>query len=262
MAGCIWLIGGTQESVALARGIADQSLATIVTVTTASARSLYCGITPLSVEVGCLSEATIAAFLHQHGIDRILDASHPFATAISALAIQAAQQFQIPYLRYERLALAPVDGEMEPLGLDNFATLVSGNWLLGHRVLVIVGYRSLFYFQPWHERATLFARILPSTLALEAAFQAGFTPDRVIALRPPVPLELERSLWQHWKISMVVTKASGRAGGEDVKRQLAAELGIPLLVIERPLVAYPQQTSDVQVALAFCRNPRSTPPPG
>jgi precorrin-6A/cobalt-precorrin-6A reductase len=51
---------------------------------------------------------------------------------------------------------------------------------------------------------------------------------------------------------MVVTKASGTAGGEDIKHQIAAELGVKLIVIDRPSIAYPQQTSDLQTALAFC----------
>jgi precorrin-6A/cobalt-precorrin-6A reductase len=119
--------------------------------------------------------------------------------------------------------------------------------------MLTIGYRSLLYFQHWQERATLFARIMPSTQALEAAIVAGFTPSRLIALRPPISLELERSLWRQWQISLVVTKASGEAGGETVKQQVAAELKIPLVVIARPAIIYPQQTSDEAEAIAFCR---------
>ncbi|HEY9832846.1 MAG TPA: precorrin-6A/cobalt-precorrin-6A reductase, partial [Stenomitos sp.] len=57
----------------------------------------------------------------------------------------------------------------------------------------------------------------------------------------------------HWQISLVVTKASGVAGGEEIKRAVAAELGLPLVVIRRPVVDYPQQTNDFSVALEFCR---------
>lgn len=53
-------------------------------------------------------------------------------------------------------------------------------------------------------------------------------------------------------ISVVVTKASGTPGGQDVKRTVAAELGIDLIAIARPTVEYPQQTSDLSVALDFC----------
>ena len=78
--------------------------------------------------------------------------------------------------------------------------------------------------------------------------------DRLIALRPPVTLELERAIWQHWQITTVVTKASGLAGGELIKRQLAKELGISLIVINRPSLQYPGQTHDLTLALEFCRS--------
>ena len=75
----------------------------------------------------------------------------------------------------------------------------------------------------------------------------------MIAIRPPVSAEIEKSLWRHWEISLVVTKASGVPGGEGIKRVVAAELGLPLVVIDRPVVNYPQQTHDFSVALEFCR---------
>ncbi|NJN85475.1 MAG: cobalt-precorrin-6A reductase [Leptolyngbyaceae cyanobacterium SL_7_1] len=278
MAGRVWLIGGTQDSVVLAHLLAQGSLACVVSVTTESARSLYRGISPLSVWVGCLTPETIASFLQTQAIDQILDASHPFAVEISALAIEAAQRYSLPYLRYERANLEPtpttpanlpVDLPRDlPRGLielDSFNTLIAGHWLAGQRVLLVVGYRSLPLFQPWQHRATLFARILPSTMALTTALAAGFTPDRLIALRPPLSVELERSLWQHWQISTVVTKASGQAGGEGVKRQVAASLGVRLIVIRRPTIRYPQQTSEIATALAFCQRLSGlaglTPPP-
>ena len=111
----------------------------------------------------------------------------------------------------------------------------------------------LSQFTRWQDRAILFARILPSAIALDAALKAGFTPDRIIAIRPPLCLELETALWQHWNISLVVTKASGTAGGEDNKINLANQLNIPLIIIERPLINYPQMTQYFQSAIEFCQ---------
>jgi len=149
----------------------------------------------------------------------------------------------------------PLQTNNEPavITLDSFETLVAGDYLNQQRVLLTVGYKVLSLFQDWQARSTLFARILPAVTSLEAAIAAGFSRDRIIALRPPVPFELEMALWRHWDISLVVTKASGVAGGEATKRQVAAQLGIPLIVIDRPVVKYPQQTSDVAVALEFCQ---------
>lgn len=248
----IWLIGGTQESVQLARAIAHSSLPCIVTVTTESARSLYPSTSTLQVWVGRLDQQQLENFLQIHQISCILDASHPFAVQVSKMAIAAAATFQLPYLRYERPRLEE-SSQPNEIVLDSFETLLAGDYLKRRRVLLIVGYRPLEQFHAWQPHAVLFARILPSVTALEAALAAGFTPDRLIALRPPISVDLERALWQQWQISMVVSKASGIAGGENIKRQVAAELGVEWVAIARPPVSYPQKTSEVAIALKFCR---------
>ncbi|MDJ0704721.1 MAG: precorrin-6A/cobalt-precorrin-6A reductase [Leptolyngbyaceae cyanobacterium MO_188.B28] len=315
----LWLIGGTQESAQLAAEIAQTTLPCTITVTTASAKSLYPQADNLRIWVGAVTPNTIVAFIQQETIGAILDASHPFAVTVSQLAIATAQRLGIAYLRYERpgwvdggdgeAGEAGGDGEAgedggenvvetqhvasrdrragrdggdggvgqnpkskiqnpksqnskskiqnlkskipTPLILDSFDALLAGDYLAGERVLLTVGYRTLGQFQPWQNRAALFARILPSMAALEAALAAGFTPDRLIALRPPISADMEEALWRQWNISLVVTKASGQAGGEDIKRKLAAKLGIQLAIISRPHLLYPQQTSDLAVALAF-----------
>ncbi len=137
--------------------------------------------------------------------------------------------------------------------------MLSGSYLQGQRVFLTVGYKPLHLFQPWQERSTLFARILPSAIAIDAATAAGFTSERLICLRPPIAADLEKALWQQWKISLVVTKASGTPGGEHTKRNVAAALGIPIIVINRPVIEYPQQTSDFSVALEFCRHQLNSP---
>lgn len=255
----IWLIGGTSESALIAEALAyETQLSCIITVTTEAAQKLYPKTPLLQVWVGKLDTENIGKFIQEQRIAAILDASHPHAAEISKLAIAAASQYQIPYLRYERPPAIPKSPPCQTneniIQLDNFETLVAGNFLTQQRVLLTIGYRFLSLFQPWQEKTTLFARILPSLTALEAALKAGFTSDRLIAIRPPISIELERSLWQQWQISMVVTKASGEAGGEDIKRVLAAELGISLIIIQRPPVKYPQQTSNIAEVLDFLKN--------
>lgn len=248
----IWLIGGTQDSTHLAQALIHAAIPTVVTVTTESARHLYPTHPLLTILVGTLDPGAMGSWLQHHRIAGILDASHPFARIVSQGAIAAAQRHRIPYLRYERPSLgdlppAPAPSDWHPQDLEE--TL----WQ-GRRILLILGYRMLPQFQPWHDRATLFARILPSEIALKTALNAGFSPARLIALRPPISVNLERALWQQWDISLVITKASGQAGGEDIKRYLAEELGIPLVVLPRPFVAYPDQTSTLDQAIAFCQN--------
>ncbi len=249
----LWLIGGTTESVALAEAIASFELPCTITVTTMAAEALYPKTPELRVWVGRLDAYQLEQFLAQQQIAAILDASHPYAVEISQSAIRAANNRQIPYLRFEREAVNAQMSSQAVISLDSFKTLLAGNYLDQQRVLLTVGYKSLPLFRSWQDRSTLFARILPAATSLDAAIAAGFRSDRIIALRPPISAELEKALWRHWDISLVVTKASGVAGGEDIKRMVSAELGIPLIVIDRPPIDYPQQTNNFSTAVEFCR---------
>jgi precorrin-6A/cobalt-precorrin-6A reductase len=247
--GRIWLIGGTSDSAKIALAIAAEQFPCTVTVTTPSAQALYPQSSELKIWVGTLKSPQLWTFCTQEKIVAIVDASHPYAVTVSQNAIAIATQKQIPYLRYERAAINAL-GAVE---LDSFETLLKEDYLLGQRVLLTVGYKALPLFQSWQNRATLFARILPAVNSLAVAISAGFSSDRIMALRPPVSAALEKALWQQWQISLVVTKASGEAGGEDIKRSVAAELDISLIVIARPKVVYPRQTNDISEVLTFCR---------
>jgi precorrin-6A/cobalt-precorrin-6A reductase len=251
----VWLIGGTSESAILAKAIISFQIPCVVTVTTETARNLYSlNSTLLNIWVGFLEQNIILPFIQKNNITAIVDASHPFAIEISKLAIATATQYNLPYLRYERSACETVDEEENILHLESFESLLSGEYLAEKRVMLTLGYRHLYPFQDWQKRSILFIRILPSVVSLEAAFKAGFTPDRIIAIRPPISMELEKALWQQWNISLVVTKASGIAGGEVVKRKVAAELGIPLIIIDRPPLNYTRKTTDLKTAIEFCQN--------
>ena len=218
-----------------------------------------------SVFVGALEPAQMATFLQQQRIACILDASHPFAKVVSEGAIAATKLpqnvFQTAYLRYERKPLSPETSRNQSalshvLISTSLDEILNNSKLHHQNILLTLGQRSLrthaSQLIQLRQTSRLFVRILPSPAALSAAIAAGFGSKEIIALRPPISCELEKALWQQWQISLVIAKASGRAGGEDTKRQLAAELGISLWLLERPPVFYPQQTHSVVEALQFC----------
>lgn len=248
----LWLIGGTGEAVTLAHGLAAAAVPCLVTVTTAAARQSYSENPNLRVRVGGLEVATLGDFIEAQGIGAVLDVSHPFAVEISQGAIAAAQALNLPYWRYERPSLEPSAAPSLIRPVANLKSLLTPETLAGQRVLLTLGYRWLHHFAPWQAQATLFARILPSPIALGAALAAGFTPDRLIALRPPITADLEQALWQQWRITRVITKASGGPGGEATKRAIAERLGIPLYVLSRPHLDYPVVCHSQAAALALC----------
>lgn len=255
----IWLIGGTTESVQLASALDRAGLPGVITALADSAQTLYPQSLRFIICTGALTEHTWQTFCRGHQIGAILDASHPYATEISTLAIQASTQLQIPYLRFERPS-GSGDGSDDRAAqnpwvveVDTVAQLVQGQYLEGQRVLLTIGSKWLPQFQEYQSTSTLFTRILPRVQAFQAADEAGFSCDRIIALRPPISFDLEKALWQQWQISVVVTKASGQPGGEDIKRRVAQALGVTLIIIKRPILPYPHQTSDIETAVQFCQ---------
>lgn len=261
----LWLIGGTREAVLLAQALLAASIPCVVTVTTAAAQRAYPDHPHLTVQVGSLDQTQLAAFIQTHAIGAILDASHPFAVAISQGAMAQAEAMGLPYWRYERPLATPLaaeergaDGEIcnpggkPPLRVPNLAAALTPDILANQRVLLTLGYRWLAAFRPWQEQSTLFARILPSPVALEAALAAGFMPERLIALRPPIDAPLEQALWQQWSVTTVITKASGQPGGEETKQRVAARLGVSLVIIDRPALAYPTVSHDLEDLVSRC----------
>jgi precorrin-6A/cobalt-precorrin-6A reductase len=253
-AGKVWLIGGTSDSATIAKILVESEIPLVITVTTATAQALY--VDRAEVVVGCMSLIEMGCFCQHHQIKVVIDASHPYATTVSQQAIALTRKLNIPYLRYERHHYQPFSvkrQDSEVIEVASFEHLLAGDYLTAQRVLLTVGCNALPKFQSWQHKATLFARVLPKIKSLEMAIASGFTGDRLIALRPPISAAMETALWQQWDISLVVTKASGNAGGEDTKRQVAASLGIPLIVIPRPQMIYPKKTLAIADILPFCK---------
>ena len=97
----------------------------------------------------------MAQFCRSYQIAAIIDASHPFAIAVSEAAIQVAQTQNLPYLRYERPCV-PQTQNKEVTYVENFATLLQGQYLADQRVLLTVGYRPLPLFRSWQSRTNPF----------------------------------------------------------------------------------------------------------
>ena len=70
-------------------------------------------------------------------------------------------------------------------------------------------------------------------------------------MQGPFSLELNRELYKKYMAEVIVTKDSGRVGGTDTKAAAAMELGLPLVLIERPVLRYDHLARSFAEALAF-----------
>ncbi len=246
----IWLVGGTSDSRQIAQLLDTAGIPWVATVTRPSATRLY-GQLSGSVMVGSLTPEAGLLFVKQWGIGAVVDASHPFAVAASQMAMECVAQAGIPYLRFER----PEVIEREDPVVEWIPTveqLLQPHYLTSQRILSTLGLKLLPHLIPWLHSSQIWARVLPESAAL--ALKMGFPAEYLLLERLPVDPDRERQLWLDLKLDCVLTKASGAAGGIPLKLALAKELGIRLLVLERPRLEYPLVTSDLHQVLSFCQD--------
>ena len=248
----VLLLSGTSEGPGLARALLEAGYEVIATVTTESGREhLFGQMQPaLTVEVGGFTEPELHAFLAQGGADLVLDATHPFAVRITRMASAVCAALPVPYIRYERPDWQPPEGTVYA---DSYAAAAALLPTLGSRAMLTIGARQLKYFAALHAQITLFARILPVLSSLQQAMQAGFTQDTLLCLRPPFSRDFNRSILREYQVDVLVTKASGAAGGVVEKVLAAQDLGLTTLMIRRPASSDLLTVSTVEDAVRLCQ---------
>jgi precorrin-6A/cobalt-precorrin-6A reductase len=156
----------------------------------------------------------------------------------------------VPFVRYERPDWEPPPGTRFA---DSFAEAAAALPSLGRRVLLTIGAKQLKHFSALHGRLVMVARILPCVASLQQALDAGFTPDRVLCLRPPFSEAFNQAILREYGADVLVTKASGREGGVVEKVLAAHALGLTVLMIRRPEPLDVPCVSTLEAAVRECQ---------
>jgi len=228
MSAChLLILGGTGEAAALAHG-ALAFFGDGMRVTTALAgRTQRPGPIPGQVRIGGFGGPTgLAAYMMGQGVDRLIDATHPFAAEISRAGRLAAGRTGIPRLTLRRpnWQRHPLDRWIEVDSLEAAALLVGR---LGRRAWLTVGANSITPFASATGVRFLVRMIDPPREPLPLKF------CQVIVGRGPFSLVEERHLLERHGIDVVVCKASGGAATE-AKLIAARELSLPVIMVRRP----------------------------
>ncbi|MFC8881459.1 cobalt-precorrin-6A reductase, partial [Streptomyces cinereoruber] len=168
----------------------------------------------------------LAAWLGEHAVDAVIDATHPFAERISFNAARAAATSHVPLLALRRPGWVPEEGDdwRDVGSLAAAATALDG---LGDRVFLTTGRMGLAAFA---DRPEWF--LVRSVDAPEAPVPAR---TEVLLDRGPFTLDGERELLRRHRIDVLVTKDSGGTATAP-KLTAAREVGIPVVVVRRPPV--------------------------
>lgn len=182
----------------------------------------------------------LVGYLKAARIERLVDATHPYAGLISINAVAASQQSGVPLVRFMRPAW------IEPGGAEwqHAASIAEAAAALpsGATVLVTTGHEGL---------AELLARDDCSLIVrlIEAPEFPLPRHARLILARPPHRLEDERTLFRQEGITHLVTK---NAGGEATAAKLVAarEAGAEVVMIARPVYGPAREVGTVDEAVA------------
>jgi precorrin-6A/cobalt-precorrin-6A reductase len=228
----VLILGGTAEGRELAGALPGFDVVSSLAGRT-SAPVLPTG----AVRVGGFG-GTLADYLR--GFDAVVDATHPFATAVTATAVTAARTAGVPLVRLVRPPWTeqPGDDWRRVPSLPAAATLADS---LGQRLFLAVGRGGL----------TAFAGVSAWCLARTVEAPDPPLPRRlhVVRDRGPFTVEGERDLLTRHAIDVVVARDSG--GVTDAKIHVSRELGLPLVLVDRPPETAPTCVNGVSAAVAW-----------
>jgi precorrin-6x reductase len=248
-----WVFSGTSDGNALARELAAQCGPIVISTATEYggevAREVCPGVTVWAGRHGV--EARRRALL-ESGACVIVDATHPYAQQISEQLIGLSQTLGISYLRFERPSTLDPQGA---LLCDSPADAAERAISTGQRIFLTTGSKDLATFlqAPNADQREWFVRMMPDPALIQRAIDLGVPRGHILAMQGPFSEAFNVALWRDRRVDCVVTKDSGEAGGYSAKVGAAAALGIPLLVIRRPRVAYPRLADSVEAVCAAVR---------
>jgi precorrin-6A/cobalt-precorrin-6A reductase len=240
----IHLFGGTSDARALCAVLDQLQLDYSVSVATDTGRELA-GDIGGSVHVGRLDEPAMIDWLATRGVKWVIDAAHPYASALHANIRAACQALDLRLLRFERPS--EIESIVHPLltVVDDIAAACEVARSLGERVLLTTGSKDLARYQHALPEKLLLARVLPTSTVLAECEALGFGVEQIIAMKGPFDAELNRALYRACRCDLVITKESGAEGGYQEKVRPCLELGIPCIVIRRPHIEHDSRWGEI-----------------
>jgi precorrin-6A/cobalt-precorrin-6A reductase len=169
-------------------------------------------------------DAGLVNLLRAEGISAVVDATHPFAAAITASAARAAARAGVPLLVLHR-----PEWELHP-SWDAVADIRAAasavrSWP-GESVFLTTGRHDLGAFATDDRHHYLARTVDPPE---------GPVPPRVTLIRDrgPYTIQGELALMRHHQVGLLVTKNSG-GPMTAAKLQAARELGVQVVMVQRP----------------------------
>ena len=238
----ILIYSGTTEGRSLSELLSRHGIACDVCVATAYGEQVMQPSDLVRILVGRRNAEEMAQLWKEQDYLCVVDATHPYAFEVSRNIRSSLEGGGLPYLRLERHTeterSAQLAGNCEYYASAQECALALEKRCQEDpdhtRVLLTTGSRQLPLFCKSESlRPYLVARILPDPDSLRICYENGLEGKQIIAMQGPFTEEVNRALIRQYRITMLVTKESGRVGGSDAKLSAAAKEGIVCCVIRR-----------------------------
>jgi precorrin-6A/cobalt-precorrin-6A reductase len=236
------ILGGTGEARQLADALAARDGLTVIT---SLAGRTVAPLRPAGeLRIGGFGGAQgLAGFLRSAKIDLVIDATHPYAAAISRHAVEASQATGRPLLRLERMAWQAEAGD-HWIKVDSLAAAALAASSLGRRVFLTIGVKELAAFAELPDiwflvRLVAAPEELPPLLSYD-----------IILGRGPFATAAEHRLLQEHRIDLIIAKNSGGTATHG-KIVAARELGLPVMLLRRPTLPPAETVGSVEQAVIW-----------
>ncbi|MEX3014701.1 cobalt-precorrin-6A reductase [Gymnodinialimonas hymeniacidonis] len=218
------ILGGTTEATALARAVSEAGLTGTVSFAGRVDRPVR---QPLPQRVGGFGGVDgLATYLRAHKITHLIDATHPFASAMSHNAVAASAQADIPMVALTRPPWSAQPGD-NWTNVPDIPAAVAALDRPACNVMLAVGRMHLAEFAPNPQHTYLLRLVDPPKAPLP------LPKTEIIVDRGPFSEASDRTLMETHQIDLVVSKNSGGTGAS-AKLAAARALGLPVLMIDRP----------------------------
>lgn len=226
------VFAGTTEGRALIELLAGQPVAVTACVATEYGESLLESRENLTVSHKRLDREEMEELFTREGFDLVVDATHPYAAAVTENIAAACDRTGTEYLRLLRSSEESPEGAVcvpDIQGAVDFLAGTQGNILLTTGSKELAKYAALPDFA-----GRVYARVLPMEASLTACREAGLAPDHIIAMQGPFSKEMNTALLRAVSAKYMVTKDTGETGGFGKKAAAAKEAGAVLVIVGRP----------------------------
>lgn len=229
------VFAGTTEGRELVEFLSQQPVLVTACVATEYGQELIRSAENLAISQGRLTQQDMEALFAAQQFELVVDATHPYASAVTENIVSACAATGTEYLRLSRSgAAAPEDAEFaeDIAAAVEYLNSTEGNILLTTGSKELQKYTSIREFSD-----RVYARVLPMEESLRLCQKAGLKPAHILAMQGPFSREMNTAMLKSTGAKYLVTKDSGRNGGFEEKIAAAREAGVRLVVIGRP----PQQ---------------------